>query len=285
MAFTTLTFLATSAQAAHPHPEPTRQILPANGHTSERAQSRIFYLSRDPLQLRPGDNDATAGTSSVATQETVVGGWDIDDDSWQQTVSCIRDMYSRWDVTVTDQDPGDVPHILAHIGGSPEDLGLDDTVAGISPFTTDCGIIENSIVFTFTDVLDDDPQYICEVMSQEIAHSFGLDHEMLAPDPMTYLDYAPPRSFQDEDASCGEYEPRDCGVNGSVCRASQNSVQLLTERLGLAAGASDGDDGDTTTKAHTGLDGIVSGCSTSRGGSGGIAMALAMLALRRRRRH
>ena len=40
-----------------------------------------------------------------------------------------------------------MPHIEAVFGGSPGMLGMDPGVAGVSPFTTDCSVIENSIVF------------------------------------------------------------------------------------------------------------------------------------------
>jgi hypothetical protein len=133
-----------------------------------------------------------------------------------------------------------MPHIMAVVGGSPLDVGLPDNVAGVSPFTEDCGIIENSIVFTFTDVLNNDPQVVCEVMAQEIAHSFGLDHEMEASDPMTYLDYDGNREFMDQDTPCGEYEDRPCGISGHTCRPSQNSVKLLTQRVGASNGSGGG---------------------------------------------
>jgi uncharacterized protein (TIGR03382 family) len=146
----------------------------------------------------------------------------------------MQDMFSRWDVTVTDVNPGNVPHMEAVFGGSPGNIGMQQGVGGVSPFTEDCAVIENSIVFTFTNVFPDDPQTVCEVMAQEVAHSYGLDHEMLASDPMTYLQYNGNRSFKDQTVSCGEYQNRACGIGGSVCRQNQNSVQLLTQRLGLA---------------------------------------------------
>jgi uncharacterized protein (TIGR03382 family) len=80
------------------------------------------------------------------------------------------------------------------------------------------------------------PREACEVMAQEVAHSYGLDHQLTASDPMTYLDYTGNRSFQDTMAQCGEYSARNCGINGSVCRNGQNSVALLKERLGTKSG-------------------------------------------------
>jgi len=267
-----------------------RQVLPApppsfpsgggavsSLRAASRAQSRTIYLNRDGTVLRPGDNDARLSTSSIVQQPTELAPWDIDDDTWDETVACMRELYRRFDVTVTDEDPGDVPHIEAVFGGHPSDVGLPSNVAGVSPFTTDCGIIENSVVFTFTDVLPDDPRVMCEVMAQEIAHSFGADHELLASDPMTYLDYAGERSFQDQPASCGEDAPRPCGIDAYVCSQKQNSVQLLASRLGLrGTGAPDASGTTTTAEPEVG------GCQTS--GSAGAPLALALAGLLRRRR-
>jgi hypothetical protein len=183
-------------------------VLAAQPSATQRAQSRVIYLNRDGAILRPGDNDSARQRSSVVAQPTLITGWDIDDDTWADTVACVADIYAPFDVAITDEDPGDVPHIEVVVGGHPGDVGLPDDVAGVSPFATDCSIIENSIVFTFTDVLPDDARTVCEVMAQEIAHSFGLDHEMLPSDPMTYLDYDGERTFKDEMASCGEFAGR-----------------------------------------------------------------------------
>jgi uncharacterized protein (TIGR03382 family) len=313
LTFTTLTIFAPLAQAAHPQqaikpegsadpleivatePRPTssgpglrfaRQVLPAAAApASAVAQSRVIYLNRDGVVLTPGDNDSVRQTSSIVTEPTAIAGWDVDDAAWADTVACVQDIYQAFDVTVTDRDPGDVPHIEALFGGHPRDVGLPDNVGGVSPFTTDCGIIEHSIVFAFTDVLPADTRAVCEVAAQEIAHSFGLDHELLASDPMTYLDYAGDRTFQDSMASCGEFTGRSCGINGNTCRARQNSVQLLRQRLG-ARGNGAGTTGGAGSAAPNGDPGApaAGGCAAG-GGGGGIAMALAMLgALRRRRR-
>ena len=257
-----------------------RQAMPATGNTV-RAESRTIYLNREGVVLRPGDNDSSNDVSSVVTQPTVITPWEIDDETWQDTVTCIRDMYSRFDVTVTDEDPGAVPHIEAVFGGHPNDVDLPDNVAGVSPFTSDCAVIERSIVFTFTDVIEDNAQLMCEIMAQEIAHSFGLDHEMLPEDPMTYLEYSGDRSFQNEMADCGEFGQRMCGIEGSVCRERQNSVALLTQRLGASANAPAPD--DELEGEYKG--GISGGCSTGGGGAGiGFVLLVGHLVARRRTR-
>jgi len=149
-------------------------------------------------------------------------------------------VFSPFNLDFVETDPGNVPHIEVVFGGTPTQVGALSNLAGVSPFTTDCAVIENSIVFTFMGSLPAEPQLACEVAAQEIAHSYGLDHTLLASDLMTYLSYEGRRWFQNMNASCGEDKARPCGLNGSTCRQSQNSVGLLTERVGLR-----GQTGDT----------------------------------------
>jgi hypothetical protein len=322
LAFTTLTIFAPLAHASHPHqaiqPEGTarplefvatsrpsgavgisprsdlvfaRQVLPSESSGpaaatgTGRAQSRIIYLNPNGVILYPGKNDSSRDVSSVIAEPTLIEAWDTDELTWALTAQCVAEIYAPFDVVVTDEDPGDTPHIEAVLGGSPSDVGLADNVAGVSPFTSDCAIIESSMVFAFTNVLPDDPRTICEVISQEIAHSFGLDHERLPSDPMTYLDYDGDRTFQDQSAACGEFSDRKCGINGTSCRQRQNSVALLRQRLGphgggaIPSGDSTSDDNDPAEPDR----GLLGGC-TAADGSTGSAMALALLLLRRRRR-
>jgi uncharacterized protein (TIGR03382 family) len=224
-----------------------RQVLPPGNPTTGTtgtttaafAQSRVIYLNKNGVTLSPGTNDSRTNRSTIPTQQTTIAPWAVSATTWTATVACMKELFSPFDVTVVDVDPGNVNHIEAVFGGSPTQLGMPSNVAGVSPFTTDCSIIENSIVFTFTDVIPQDARLACEIMAQEVAHSYGLDHELLASDPMTYLNYNGNRSFQNQAVSCGEDVTRPCGINGSTCRANQNSVALMIERLGASGGSGD----------------------------------------------
>ncbi len=176
VAFTTALISAGTAHAAHPQqairPEgiarPNELVasrpLPA-GHPAAgrvfvrqlvapspvaaagpRAQTHVIYLNRDGAVLLPGLNDSRLQTSSIVRVPTAITPWEIDDEMWDETVACMRDLFSPFDVTVTDVDPGDVLHVEAVFGGHPSDVGLPDNVAGVSPFTTDCSVIESSVV-------------------------------------------------------------------------------------------------------------------------------------------
>src|SRR4051812_41257660 len=127
-------------------PEIVREVVPATGSTA-RAQSRIVYLNRNGASLRPGSNDARIQASTVVKQPTVIRRWDTSDATWNATVACMRETWSMFDVTFTETDPGDVPHMEALFGGSPLDIDRPLNNAGIAPFASDCSIVENAIVF------------------------------------------------------------------------------------------------------------------------------------------
>jgi Bacterial Ig domain len=212
-----------------------RQVVPPTmAEASGLAKSRTIYLNRHGATLTPGPNNSTSNTSSIVSRASQVSSWNASAADWAATVSCMKDIWSHFDVAITEIDPGSTPHIEALFTRSPAEVGITDNIGGVSPFTTNCSVIEHSIVFAFTDNLPRRPRVICEVMSQEIAHSYGMDHELLAADPMTYLNYSGERQFQDRDASCGESTARPCGISGATCRATQNSFRLLTARLGAA---------------------------------------------------
>ncbi len=264
-----------------------RQVLPPTGNVG-RALSRVVYLNKNGVTVNPGDNDARANRSTIATQQTQIPAWNVSATTWTATVACMRELFAPWDVQIVDLDPGNVPHIEAVFGGSPAMLGMDANTAGVSPFTTDCSVIENAMVYTFTSVIPQDARLACEIMAQEVAHAYGLDHELLASDPMTYLNYDGDRSFKNVTASCGEDRARACGINGSTCRQNQNSVTLLTERLGLKNGAVPPAPPPTVPTGPTTPTGepdpITGGCATGGAGSNGLLVGLGLLALVLQRR-
>ncbi len=252
------------------------------GEAPVRAQSRLIHLDRDGALLSPGANDARVGTSSVVGERVLIPAWEASDAVWTDTVQCIEEIFAPFAVSFTELDPGDVAHIQALFGGAPSLVHLPGGTAGYSPFTARCSVIENSIVFTFTDKFPTDARKACHVMAQEIAHSYGLDHELLASDPMSYLPFSGDRAFRDQEAACGEATPRPCGLRGSTCRDRQNSYALLAERLGLA-GIDDEAPQAPTVGFEPDLESTTfGGCSTGSP-SGAVGVAFVVLGLRRRR--
>ncbi|KAB2899014.1 MAG: hypothetical protein F9K40_10745 [Kofleriaceae bacterium] len=189
---------------------------------------KIFYVNRSGGTYYPGTNDARTNRSTIVGTTRTIPAWNVSATGWNQVMTCLTTMFSRWNVVITDVDPGNVPHWELVTAGRPQDIGMQQGVGGVSPFN--CGTIQNSIVFTFAAIYGNDYRSVCETNAQEIAHSFGLDHERLCQDPMTYLTGCGNKSFQNVAAPCGEYSNRACMCGGST----QNSVALLDQRLGLA---------------------------------------------------
>ncbi len=228
-------------------------IDPVTKGAIAHAGETIVYMNRVGGTFSPGQNDSSNNKTSLTNQTVNFPPANMSEAQWQEVMTCMRGQFSQFNVRVTDIDPGATPHFESVVAGSPQLLGMANGVGGVSPFTGNCSMIPKSIVFTFTEVLPNNPQIICEVAAQEVAHSFGLDHEFLCEDPMTYLNGCGAKSFQDVAAPCGEGSARACASPGQYdCGyAQQNSVQLMTQRLGL----NEGNDPVTTAQISAPVDG------------------------------
>lgn len=255
-----LALLSASANAAPPQralPPRLQQLLeqtPARPLatyielTPEQSARVPMFAAGDPLPIflnRHGgtyysaqEDDSSQNRSSIVSGGSGdVGAFSGTEAQWEQVVTCVEDLFSRFNVYVTDVEPTEGVYVESVIGGSPEDIGMPWGVAGVAPYDPyGCQIIPSAVVYTFSDVYQGSPRFVrdvCETAAQEIAHAFTLDHQMLCEDPMTYLTDCGNKEFQDQYATCGEYEPRECTCNGT----SQNSVQVLYEKLGTHDGS------------------------------------------------
>lgn len=205
---------------------PTRMFAPGGAPMG-------IYLNPFGGNYTCGDDDASRNISSVVCGSNAgnVGDFSLSAAAWSDVLTCVQDMFAPFNAYVTDVEPVAGEYVEAVVGGSPEDAGMPFGVGGVAPFT--CGVVPGAVVYTFADVYGNDTQSICETTAQEVAHAFGLDHELLCEDPMTYLGGCGSKSFQDTYATCGEFEPRACSCD----IPSQNSVQMMLERLGAFDGS------------------------------------------------
>jgi hypothetical protein len=156
----------------------------------------------------------------------------------------MKEVYSPYNVTVTDVKPTDSTYHLALIAGNPGDIGLGSDILGIAPLAGDCSPQDNVISFSFANHHTlQDPQRInnlCWTAAQESAHAFGLDHEFAfvdgsstCTDPMTYqMTCGGERFFRDKTAQCGEFQARAC-----KCSPYQSSHEKLEALFGPGANA------------------------------------------------
>ena len=160
------------------------------------------------------------------------------DAEWNALVTCVREVYSPFDVTVTDARPTDgSTYHLSIVAGLPAQAGLPDDILGIAPLSGDCSPQDNVISFSFANAHPSGQRVmnLCWTVSQESAHAFGLDHEFMfydgkstCTDPMTYrADCGGQHFFRDKGAQCGEFAGRAC-----KCSATQNSHGKLLALFG-----------------------------------------------------
>jgi len=232
--------VATAAASVSAWAEAPRTVtipVPGARSTSPDVSSRVIYVRRCPSTgcvVRQGPtDDSRTDTSSIAMGDRVIGSYKAGDAVWTAMMACVTATYAPFNVQVTDVDPGTVaPHFEHVVGGLPTDLRDDIANAGgVSPF--DCAEIPNAITFTFSDAYGamPDPEQLCWTVSQETAHAFGLEHEYLASDPMTYLGGVLPKRFQAMDVQCGEFMTRAC-----MCgNATQNSYKHIVTMFGAGS--------------------------------------------------
>jgi len=148
------------------------------------------------------------------------------DDEWNQIVQCVREVYSPYNITVTDQvPPNGASHNQGIVAGRPANIGYGSAgIGGIAPGTSECNPRDNVISFTFANIYGGSQRVydICAVAAQETAHAYGLDHSYefedkssACTDPMTYRsDCGGQRFFRNRSATCGEFSPRPCRCGG-----------------------------------------------------------------------
>lgn len=247
--------------ADRPHPYPpgtvlgtTRQMVvtPTEAFTGNTgaAVSPIIYLNRCTggcMVTRSDHNDAKLHLATMV-QTGVLSEFANDagqtgaaaDAEWAQIVQCVKEVYSPFNLTVTDQLPAsNVNWTEGMVGGQPTDLGFPVDVLGIAPAHIDCNAYDNAIAFSFA---NHEPgsglsrvYNICWTIAQETAHNFGLDHEYqysdgqsACNDPMTYrTDCGGEKFFRNKGALCGENAVRACS-----CPGNQNSHQKILATFG-----------------------------------------------------
>lgn len=206
----------------------------------QNVTSRIVYLHRCPeisgCSVRGGGtNDSRMDISTIAEGIRQLGEFSAGSESWSGIVDCVKTTFAPFNITITDVDPGTTtPHFEAMFGGKPSDIFDDpngdyDNTIGLAPF--DCGEIPNAIVYVFNQGADVNKN--CWTAAQEIAHAFGLEHEFLQKDPLTYLDGDLPKRFRDVSAPCGEYAS---GTPACRCGSQmQNSYRDILALFGPGA--------------------------------------------------
>ena len=212
--------------------------------------SRVIYLERcrgGCTVTKSTTNDAQAGLSILPqtpgthpvtefmSSDGMTGA--AADNEWNALLACVREVYSPYDVEVTDVKPADGTYHLAVVAGFPSELGFGEDILGVAPLAPNCAALDNVMSFSFANAHGPTlrTNNLCWTVSQESAHAFGLDHTFkfidgrsTCSDPMTYqIDCGGTRFFRNYPAKCGEFNERACR-----CGSTQNSHKKLIDTFG-----------------------------------------------------
>jgi len=207
---------------------------PPGGFTVQDTQTQqaghILFINRCPggVSVSFGNDDSRTNQSSIVQGTIFLNEYPFGDASWNAVMADVKEIFAPYGVTVTDVDPGNVPHDEVYVCGSDTAAGFAPA-AGVAPFS--CGVIPNAVTFVFPETIGDDIRFTAETVAQEAGHAWGLDHLFECTDVMTYLEGCGDKGFVVGDQQCGEYEPRACDCGGNT----QNSGQLLIDLFGDGA--------------------------------------------------
>jgi uncharacterized protein (TIGR03382 family) len=176
--------------------------------------SHIIFMDRcvGGCTITPG-SDGTQNQSEIINSTKHLSAYAGSDAQWNQIVACVKSTYAPFNVTITDQRPASGDYHHAMVAGTASEGGEPSGVLGVSPFS--CGnYIPNSMSYSFANEEATNINDICWTVSQETAHSWGLDHKLDKLDPMTYLPNGNVQKiFQNQAGSCGENQTRQCSCS------------------------------------------------------------------------
>ncbi|MEZ4449467.1 MAG: Ig-like domain-containing protein [Nannocystaceae bacterium] len=212
--------------------------LSARPAPPEGAAAATLFVNFDGAQMSQGNDHAPTNRTAMPTQYAVLSYPAYGGGGMRAAVlqAAITD-WMPFNVVVTDVRPPSGNYTMC-LTGPGKGGGLPNGVLGIAPL--DCQADPNHVVYAFHSSNDGfSASTQATTISQEIAHSFGLEHVNMQSDIMNPYNAGGDPKFLDQCYSiddggqgilCGSNHSKYCG-NGS----SQNSYQELLGLFGASA--------------------------------------------------
>ena len=152
--------------------------LDAPPRVVEAGEPAVLYLNFDGATLVAGSEDARGNVTTIGTLEGEFPEYgDSDGTKREAVIQAVREDWGSYNVIITDERPDGGEYVMCMIG--PSDAYPSNTL-GIAPLDCDDAGTRNNITFAFHGVDDGHTAaQTATTISQEIAHSFGLDDPKL----------------------------------------------------------------------------------------------------------
>jgi hypothetical protein len=228
-----LAFLALAVPAIASATPPKAPVTVKIPLTAEHAQTAgVLYFNR----CRGGCTVTKSATDDVRTRaSTIPRGnlgeqftlteWAHGDQAWNELMQCLREVYSPYNVMVTDQQPAPgVAYNENIVAGSDDEINYN--AGGVSPVTGDCSPFSYVISYTFANDYPPNIYTLCYVAAQETGHSYGMadhawayisDGRSACNDPTSYrVDCLSngQRFFRNGAVTCGDFNQTTCNCSG-----------------------------------------------------------------------
>ena len=244
---------------ARPAPPIAIGHAPAPGQVRTLTGQTLFLNKCEGgCMVKPGVDNASTDTSELTATAALLPEFAWQAGEWEAIVRCVKEVYSPYNVVVTDTRPAGEVYNEVIVAGGASDLG-EFSSCGVAFVNNDCSPRTNAVSFAFVDgavagdsgcyrgyTMEEDGNSVfamCWIIAQESAHTYGLDHafgtfdsgQSTCNDPMTYSGACGGQKFFRNDfAACngndGKKKP-GCGP-ADTCATRQNAHLKLLDVLG-----------------------------------------------------
>ena len=197
-----------------------------------QASQGVIFVNFDGATLQHGSDDATQNRTGLSN---LVGAYAPygDGDKRDAVMQALRADWAAYDVVVTDTRPDSGPYVMNMTGPS---NAFPSNVLGIAPLDCWDSSTHSNVTYAFHSANDQfSATTTATTISQEVAHSFGLEHVADPGNIMNPSNAGGDPSFKDQctsvvgGSSCGSQHEAHCGTP-----FEQNSHAELMELFGPA---------------------------------------------------
>ncbi len=220
---------------------PPREPCTARIGMSGPQARRTLFVNRHGGSFGPGlRTDSTLNTvAAIEITSGVIPPMAGSDTDWALLLDCVRERFRNHNIDVVDiEPPSTETYAEVIVGGTQLDINYspDHGVGGVASNDVFCAVGEKAIAFAFGTGFDladaSDRQWLCVATAHEAGHLYGLEHEVVPADIMSYENpnlFA--KEFVDAESPCGEFvgAPNPCFCSQN---ATQNSRLKLDDLLG-----------------------------------------------------